>query len=249
MPPFLHKTESGDIAIRWRTLLATLGGTVVIQIALSYFTVIQSSVPMIAASTIIMALTWMWVLRRYIPGQSLWKFSLRDLFIGFTGMCLVFALGGLDRQSARETRANRERLQVDIQAIVGNGTVRISGSPGSTHVRVNRASFGNDDLKEVLQFTEQLNEVGAPITFLDLSGTGITDRGISSLVILNSLEFCFLGRTKITDKSIGTFENLPDLKVFSVMRTAVIAERLLKLSIDRSDMDISPKTYQRLSLP
>ena len=128
-------------------------------------------------------------------------------------------------------------------AIVGTGTVHVSGK---TFVQIKRPSFDDDDLEEFIRLTTQLDDIGSPLYFLDLSGTNVTDRGVARLATTDSLEYLFLERTAVTDASIDSVEALPHIRVMSVMSTVVTPGRLLTLSDKQPTWNINPKTYQRL---
>ncbi len=167
---------------------------------------------------------------------------MRYLMIGITFVCLIFGLMAWDRQLRLQADAHRKSLHAKIMAIVGNGTVYVRGNPGKSYITVKRQSFDDDDLKAILQLKDVLDEADGSITNLDLSGTAITDDGVSLLADLNSLEVCDLDQTSVSDTSIDVLERLPNLENLSVMTTRVTDERLSKLSLDRPDLFIVGKS-------
>jgi hypothetical protein len=116
----------------------------------------------------------------------------------------------------------------------------------TTLIQVKRPSFGDADLRKVLELAEPLEQAESPLTFVDLSGTSVTDAGVAELANAAALEYCFLERTGVTDAAIDALGALQRLKVLSVNSTRVTPERLLKLSDARPELNIEPKTYLRL---
>lgn len=252
MHPLLYRNDVGEVTILWRRLVLWIAVLVfaapAANFALGYFVGVRFRATSIALSTVAIAFFWalmLYFFRRHAQRRSLRQVSVRAVLGGVSFVCVLFALATWDRQSVLRTRNNRERLQAEIMAIVGDGRVRVSGNPGATLISVKRLSFNDDDLKAVLQLTDQLNQADAPITNLDLSGTIITDDGVSSLASLDSLKYCFLDRTPLSDTSIAVFEQLPKLKLVSVRATRVTSEGLLELSQERPEMNIEPKSYIR----
>jgi hypothetical protein len=207
---------------------------------------IRLSVTNSVSSTAVFVLggaAWLYFAKRHAQGDSTKQFSLAALLAGVTVACCLLALMTLDRRSQLQEYATRQRLQQSIMTLVATGNVNVSGT---TLIQVKRPSFDDDDLKKVLELKPELERVGSPLTFLDLSGTSVTDRGIGTLATLDSLEYCFLDRTAITDTAIDAFTPLPDLKVLSVQSTSVTADKLLILNKMRPQLDIDPKDYQKL---
>jgi hypothetical protein len=116
----------------------------------------------------------------------------------------------------------------------------------TTLIQVKRPSFGDADLRKVLELAEPLEQAESPLTFVDLSGTSVTDAGVAELANVATLEYCFLERTGVTDAAIDALGALQWLKVLSVNSTRVTPERLLTLSDARPELNIEPKTYLKL---
>ena len=252
MHPLLYRNGDGEVVILWRRLVLWITllvcATLAVNFAIGYFVRVRFRTTTIGLPIVVVAVTWVWLLyfaRRHAQGKLVQQVTMMALLGGITTACFVFAFAAWDRQSRLQEHANRERLEAEIMTIVVDGKVRVSGNPGTTFITVKRRSFNDNDLVAVLQLTGQLDQANAPITHLDLSGTTITDHGVSSLANLESLEYCFLERTQVSDTSIDMFELFPKLKVLSVMRTPVTAKRLLRLSVARPELDIEPKTYLR----
>ena len=210
-----------------------------------YFFGIRFRVAHSILMAVTMALAWALMLciaKRRAEGKPARQFGLLGLLIATAYFCSILALGAEDRRSILEIQAKREQLQQSITTIVGNGTVRVSGT---TLVQVKRPAFNDDDLKHLIAIAAQLEEIGSPLNFLDVCGTSVTDQGIRQLATVDSLEYCFLERTSITDASINAIDALPRLRVVSAMSTAVTPERLFKLSQRKPELNISPKSYQR----
>ncbi len=250
MHPFLNRNENGRVVIRWSRLVPCLAvailASLAVTVAFQYFMGIRFRVRVFAISTMFTIVPWLvllYVAKRQAEGKSARQFSLAALLAGITVVCLFFALTGSERRADSEELAQREQHEKALMAIVGTGTVHVSGQ---TFVQIKRTSFSDDDLEKIIRFKTQLDDVGSPLYFLDLSGTNVSDRGIARLATMKSLEYLFLERTAVTDASIDSIEALPHIRVMSAMSTVVTPERLLKLSIKQPKWDINPKTYQRL---
>jgi len=206
---YLVKNEGGEYGVRWRMFVWFLPlvvfSSIAGQLLLSYFTGIPLRPIRVALMILPMALSMLTIVivgRNYANGQSIWRFSMRSLLLAITAFSVLWTFAALDQQSEKETRATRTKLEALILEIVGDGNVRVSGTPGSTFVAVNRASFNDRDLEAILQFQDRLDEVDAPITFLDFSSTNLTDQGVSLLLALDSLEHCYLSRAKISEEAL-----------------------------------------------
>jgi len=206
---YLVKNATGEFEIRWRMfgwiILLLVFSTLAGQLVLSYFTGIPLKPFRFASTTLTMVLSMLTIVivgRNYANGQSIWRFSMRSLLLAITAFSVIWTFFALDQQSEKETRAERAKLEAQILEIVGDGSVSVSGTPGSTFVGVNRASFDDRDLKAILQFQDRLEEVDAPITFLDFSSTNLTNQGVSLLLALDSLEHCYLNSGKISEETL-----------------------------------------------
>ena len=248
--PLLCRSDSGDIAIRWPRLVWWLAVYVLVSVlfglAFQFFVGARFHATHIAFTIIATALPsvlLLYLAKRHAEGKSARQFSLSALLASATVACVLFALIGSERHSQLENYGKREQLEQAIMKIVGNGSVHVSGT---TLIQVKRLSFDDEDLQKILELKVQLDEIESPLTLLDLSGTTITDQGVRVLRGVDSLEYCFLERTGVTDMSIDAFSGLPNLKVMSVMSTRVTPQRLLTLSISHPQLNIEPKTYLKL---
>ncbi len=207
--PYLVKNAAGEFEIRWRMLFWLLPLVVFSsfagQFVLSYFTGIPLKPFRLASTALTLVLTMLTIVivgRNYANGQSIWRFSMRSLLLAITAFSVLWTFVALDQQSEKETRAERAKLEAQILEIIGDGTVSVSGTPGSTFIAVNRPSFNDRDLKAILQFRDRLDEVDAPITFLDFSSTNLTDKGASLLLSLESLKHCHLTPGDLSEHTI-----------------------------------------------
>jgi len=210
---YLVKNEGGEYEVRWRMFVWFLPFVVFSSIAgqliLSYFTGIPLRpirVALMILPMVLSILTIVIVGRNYANGQSIWRFSMRSLLLAMTAFSVFWTFAALDRKSEIATRATRAKLEALILEVVGDGNVSVSGTPGSTFIDVNRASFNDQDLEAILQFRDRLDEVSAPITFLDFSSANLTDQGVSLLLALDSLEHCYLNRAKISEEALGKIQ-------------------------------------------
>ncbi len=249
MQAFLARMSDGRVAIRWSRCVVFLAVYIVIfalTATLSHsFLGIRLGVTRLASSALVTLLPLallLYVAKRRAEGKSARQFSLLAMLAAITVACVLFALLVSERRAELEAYARRERLQEAIMSIVGQGQVNVSST---TLIQVKRPSFGDDDLAKVMRLKDQLDESDAPLTFLDLSDTSVTDRGVAALANVESLEYCFLDRTGVSDEAIEALKALPNLKVLSTWSTGVTSERLLNLSKKRPELDIEPKTYRR----
>jgi hypothetical protein len=247
----LQRNDAGEVTIHWWRLIvmsaAIVGGVLIGALALSYFAGAPfriGRVAMMSLWILLSHLVFVFVAKRYAEGRSLRQFSLLNLFVVVSIACILLALITADRRRDLARNVARERLESSIKQIVGIGNVQFSGS--TTLIQVKRPSFNDDDLQKLLGLNEKLQQLGAPIYLLDLSGTSVTDRSVVGLKHIHSLEYCFLLQTSVTDASIDALRVLPKLKVLGVNSTAVTTERLLQLSIERPELNIEPKAYQKL---
>lgn len=195
----------------------------------------------------VMVVCLVWLLgamQRQAQGKPKWQFQLRDILVLITVIGVILAAGRWERDYAFGKQTERQTISDEIVELTGARRVSVSGNPGSTMIFAFRSTFGDGDLDKLVQLTDRLNSLDAPITFLDLSGTQITDQGAAALASLDSLEFCFLDKTQVSDQAVDELQQLQHLKVLSVRNTGVSVNRLKQLSIDRPDLDIEPKTYQ-----
>ncbi len=190
--PYLVKNAAGEFEIRWRMLiwflLLVAFFSIPSQLVLNYFTGMPLKPFRLASSTLTILLTMLTIVivgRNYANGQSIWRFSMRTLLLAITAACVLWTFAALDQKSGKSIRAERAKLEAQILEIVGDGSVSVSGTPGSTFIGVNRPSFNDEDLKAILQFRDRLDQADAPITFLDFSSTNLTDQGVSLLFALD----------------------------------------------------------------
>ena len=202
-----------------------------------------SVVIVLLASAILPALVSM-IRQRIVSGDRLSQFSLSGL-VSLVAVAGLFAgLVRLDFESNQGNGDERAVLQRDFLDTIGQGTGNVATE---TLIQVRRPSFNDADLAQVMRLLNRLNELGGRVTILDLSGTGVTDDALKLIVNVNSLQFCFLDRTQVTNTAIDAIGwELPQLQAVSFKSTAVTDQRLLQLSLARPRLMIEPKTYQRL---
>jgi hypothetical protein len=253
MHPFLCRNDAGDVRIHWPRLVWSVAVFFLIAVIANLMLRRFLGVPFSATNSILSiavyvlsGAVWLYFAKRRAQGESAKQFSLAALLAGLTVACCLLAIVTLDRRSDLQKYATRQRLQQIIMMLVVTGDVHVSET---TSVQVKRPSFDDDDLKKILELKPELDRVGSPLTIFGLSGTSVTDRGIGELATLDSLEYCFLERTAITDAAIDAFTRLPNLKMLSVWSTSVTAERLWTLNTKRPQLDIEPTTYQKLKSP
>lgn len=247
--PFLVRDGTGEITIRWPRVVALLAAYVIGALIVSLFVrhygrsfrASQLVVPIVFC--LLPNLLILHLAKRHAEGRSFWQFSLATLLVSLTVACILLAVLGSAHRADLEHQAKRLRLENAIMQIVGNGIVRLSST---TIIQVRRPTFNDEDLRKLLQLRNPLEGINAPISVLDVSYSQVTDQGVAELKQLDSLETCALVETAITDASIDTLTELPNLKLLSVTTTSVTPERLLKLSSDRPNLIIAPTDYRRI---
>jgi hypothetical protein len=250
MHPLLVRNDAGEVSVRWRPLIVALAVYAVASLAMGF--ALQWSIGgrfrattaiFVIVATALPSIVLLYFAKRHAEGKSARQFSLAAFLASATIACLLFALLGSARQADLARYAERQRLAAALNEIVGQGQARVSET---TLIQVKRPSFGDADLRKVLELAEPLEQAESPLTFVDLSGTSVTDAGVAELANAAALEYCFLERTGVTDAAIDALGALQRLKVLSVNSTRVTPERLLKLSDARPELNIEPKTYMKL---
>jgi len=243
----LARDADGSVAIRWFRFFAFLAMYATIALTVVVLLGMRLRPTIVAFVTICSVLPWVllvYLAKRQAEGKSGRQFSLYAMLVAISVACVLFALLGSDRRADLEARAHRERLQEEIMSIVGQGHVYVSST---TLIQVKRPAFDDDDLARIMRLKDQLDASDAPLTFLDLSDTSVTDRGVGALANVESLEYLFLDRTAVSDRTIDAVKSLPNLKLLSTWSTRVTPERLLNLGKERPGIDIEPKTAQDVS--
>jgi len=250
MHPFFRQDESGKTTIRWSFFVALLAvqffSYYIVAILIHYFAgrhlrierFLMGFLPMTIP---VLILLYLYRLRAH--GKSANRFSLATLLGAFTIVCIVLGIVSWQRQTDLAVHAKRQRLETTMMSIIGQGTVRVSSS---TLIQVKRPTFSDDDLARIVQLQPQLEAIDAPITMIDLSGTKISDHGVGQLRAIDSLEYCFLGQTGVTDASLEALGALPKLKILGLDSTRVTGEGKLTLSKLLPKLVIQPTTYRRL---
>lgn len=251
MHPLLCQNDQGEFKIRWWLLARSLILVVVIWFTIAFtvrhFSGRRLSIPSVLTFLIMVAaqfVVWLYFVKRRAEGKPLRQFSLAALFVAVTVACLWLGVASWQRQTDLAHLAKRRQLEKSLMDLVGNGTVHL-GNP-TTLIQVKRLSFNDDDLVKVVQLESELDAVGSPIGILDLTGTSVTDRGVSQLGTIKSLKYCFLTQTAITDTSLDALKTLPKLRILAVDSTRVTPPALLQLSIEQPQLDIRPTTYRQL---
>lgn len=70
-----------------------------------------------------------------------------------------------------------------------------------------------------------------PLTFLNLTGTGVTDEGVAHLRRLTNLHRLDLGGTPVSDASLNHLQSLPKLVSLTLSDTAITDDGLKRLSV------------------
>lgn len=248
----LRLNERGEIVLHRRRILLRFA-LMALGLLLLFYGLGTSMKPLsfalICGATLPVVFVLLKGTQRKAQGKPYWQFSLRDVLVVTTVIALVLAVNRWERyneyiDSMREDA--RRELFAGIPQIIGTGSFRISGTPATISIVAKRPSFSDDDLREILDIIDRLEAADAPITHLQLIDTNLTDRGVALLSELHTLRSCLLDGSNITDEAIDDLQQIDDLDVLSVERTAVSDDRLKQLSIDRPDMSIiSSTTYQK----
>lgn len=254
-PPRLHwylrRNAAGEVVIFWRRFGLVVAGTTagaLIGVGIARF---FSPRPIQVARIVIPAVfvfipqfLVLHVVKRRAEGRSIWQFSLWSLLAAMTVICVLLTMTVLDRRADLERFAAREALEKKLNAsIAGSGGI---GVGQQTSIVISLPTFGDQELKAILELHKQHARADSAIHFVALTGTAVTDAGVKLLQDVPTLEYCFLTQTQITDASIDVLEKLPNLKLLQVQSTKVTPERLRQLSIDRPELNIEPKSYQQL---
>jgi hypothetical protein len=125
---------------------------------------------------------------------------------------------------------------------VGAGTVRVSQQ---TLIQVTRPTFGDEDLRRMLELHDAAIRADSTIYTLSLSGTAVTDEGVKLLESVPTIEYCFLFGKGLSNASVDVLEVLPNLRMLQIQSDGVTPERLQQLSIDRPELKIVPTLRQQ----
>jgi hypothetical protein len=245
----LRRTADGSTAIRWGRVIAALVAYAVLMATISIIANRLLGTPMragsFALSLLMTSVPWLylvWTAKRQAEGRSARQFSLLAALCFISLLCVVIALLAADRRADLAVHSERELLQQQLVEIVGQGDVHVSTQ---TLIQVKRTAFDDADLAKILALNDKLQSARAPLYFLSLANTQVTDRGVAQLAQVESLQYCFLDGAKVTDQAIDSLRKLPELKLLSTWSTKVTDEALLRLSRERPTIDLEPKTYQR----
>lgn len=251
----LSRHENGKVTVRWTRLLmmtlfvAGIGG--VFSFIQAKLTGVPYSPLANLALTAVIVMTWLLCLyfaKRRAEKKPVWQVSIRALLAGLTGVTIFLSITSCEYEAMQRSSASRLELESKLISVVGKECkVSVNGNPATTSIYGSvRPDFNDNDLQGLLSLIKHAENASAPITFLDLSGTKITDAGVAQLAQLDSLDHLFLDNTLVTDRSLDLLKDLDNLKLISVANTAVTDERLLKLSQSHDQLDIQPKSFQKL---
>ena len=250
----LSRQENGEVSVRWKRLAMLTLLVAVVSCGAAFVQSILLSTQFrplsCLAFMVVIVLTWLVLLyfaKRRIENKPLWQVSIRALLAGLTGFTIFLGISSLDRELLVRQHSIRAELESQLRSITGEGgLVSVSGNPGTISIGSIRPDFNDDDLRQILDAIANCPDANAPVTFLNLEKTQVSEFGAAQLVQLESLEHLFLGQTLVTDQSIDYVQKLENLKLISVDGTAVSDERLLRLSQLRTRLNIEPKSFQRL---
>lgn len=253
----LSRQETGEVSIRWNRLLflTALIGIFFLVITFAHSKLFNTPFrPLTAlAMTVIILTTWLTMLyfaKRKVENKPMRQVSTRAMFAGLTGMAIFFAITSCESQMDRRMHASHLELETQLKSMIGpEGKVSVNGNPVGISILSVRSDFNDDDLQQILSTIQDCSASKAPINFLDLSGTQVTDAGVAQLVKfadLDSLTHLLLDGTLVTDRSIDFVQELRSLMAIYVTNTAVTDERLLDLKRSQDQLIISPNSYQKL---
>lgn len=181
--------------------------------------------------------------KRKAEKKPVLQVSIRALVAGTTLLTLFLSIASCERQQQLREYSAVLKLEEQLRSVVGQeGRLTIGGNPNQTFISSLEPDFNDDDLKKIITAAEDFPGA-APIAFLDLTGTQVTDAGVAQLVRLKSLEKLSLDLTSVTDRAIDDVEKLQNLRWLNLTRTSVSNERLQKLKQSRSQLDIQVKNF------
>jgi hypothetical protein len=246
MHPLLDRNEAGEVVIRWPSFFKSLAISLVCvsggMFLGQYFAGKEFRIAGYLSFAVVLAFTtlaWLYVKKRQAEGRSVRQFSLLAVFACVTAISMLLAIMAADRQHDLQKYAERQRIEQQLKALVGAGTVHVSGT---TLVQVKRATFNDAELQAIIALGPRLEQVGAPLTMIDLTGTSITDQGAIDLSKISTLEYCYLSGTGVTDASLDAVGKLPNLKVLQAYSTGVTPEAVSTLRAARPKLDFEPRT-------
>jgi len=247
-PWFTHHPD-GQVSVRWNRLAILILLATAVHFAVTFALSILFSTPFGLLSVLGYSITFtlgiliiLYFAKRKAEKKPVWQVSIRALVAGTTILTLLLAISTCQREQELRKFAAVLKLEAQLKSVVGEeGRVTIGGNPNTTFIGSLKPDFNDDDLLKIIRATEDFPE--APITFLDLTGTKVTDAGATQLFRLKSLERLSLDLTSVTDRSIDDIQKLENLEWLNLTRTSVSTERLQKLKKSRDQLNIQAKGF------
>lgn len=165
------------------------------------------------------------------------QFGLTHL-MALIGIAAVWlAIARWDWSSTQTTQGLKKQIERRIQKIVGAGRVHLNQS---LLIQVQRPTFNDDDLRLLMSERESLKAVNSHFFYLDLSGTQVTDGGLTALNKCHSLEFLILDNTVVSPDGLKVIDVLPELQILGLANTQVPSTYLAALRRRRPKLQIYP---------
>lgn len=249
---WLQLNDKGEPSLRKMNvllvLLLPLGGFLASQAVLSF--VFDSPFrPWIACAFCSGYLVFFFTLielrkQNFLREKSSFRFNLRYLFFVTTLGAVFF--GSITAQ-VRDTQLGfriSEEVKSRVQARIDGVDVYIGGVRGKNiSCVVNRASFSDGELKELIELTSGSDSHNCELVMLVLEGTQVSDDGLKQLSECRKLENLALPAIALSDDTIARIAECRSLKFLTFAEKKTKEQQRNQLYQKLPDAKINGRTY------
>jgi len=165
--------------------------------------------------------------QRVLTGE--WRFRLSistGLILMILAACIFAVLGNEIRVNQRGHAANLA-LKTKLEELIDGGNAYISTVEGTgVSCDVSRASFSDDDLRELVQLACERTPGISQISLLNLEKTSVTDAGLQAVRLCPHLTHLFLPAFRLSNESIASIVTCPKLKYLSLDESKLTSEQM-----------------------
>lgn len=168
--------------------------------------------------------------QRVLTGE--WRFRLSistGLILMILAACFFAVLGDEIRVNQRGHAANLI-LKTKLEELIDGGMAYISAADGTgVSCDVSRASFSDDDLRELIQLASERTPGISQISFLNIEKTSVTDTGLQAVRLCPHLTHLFLPAFPLRNETIASIVACPKLKYLSLDERKLTSEQMAVL--------------------
>ncbi|MFO0943207.1 MAG: hypothetical protein U0930_20930 [Pirellulales bacterium] len=182
--------------------------------------------------------------QNFLREKPSFRFDLRYLFLA-TVLAAVF-FGSITAQ-IRDTQLGfriSEEVKTRIQGRINGVDVFIGGERGKKiSCLVNRSSFSDHELKELLELTSSSDAQTCELVHLVLEGTQVSDDGVRELSVCRKLEFLALPSIALSDATIVRIGELQSLKYLTFDENKTAEQQRTQIYQKLPNTTINGRTY------